>query len=333
MPFRLSFCVFLLAFSTGAVGDTVWLKNGDRLTGEIVLMDSTKLLLETPYAGSVPIDREMISTLQSDHELLVKWPGGNGEVSKTVAAGQPGRIVVSNGEKTTVELASVTRMLRPKPFLQDLEWTGDLEFDINYERAERDTDDFDLALNNQARHGPWRHNLQADYNRKFRDDVRIEQDWSAKYALDRFVTESRFWQTRYEYQRDWFENVRRRRSLGAGPGYQFWDNELGAFSLAWLLSYNQFSYAERSDKAFYALGMQWDYNRYLVGKTFELFSRGSVGKALSGVEGYSVDAEFGVRYRLTDWASLSMKVETDLVKDFSEDLDETDYSLGLGIGW
>lgn len=36
-----------------ALADTVWLDNGDRLSGEIVLMDGGKLALKTRYAGQV----------------------------------------------------------------------------------------------------------------------------------------------------------------------------------------------------------------------------------------------------------------------------------------
>lgn len=333
MSFRSLLCGLLVWLSPAVLADTVWLTNGDRLSGKIVLMDSKKLMLETPYAGSIPIDRKMISTFESDHELLIKWSGSGDEVSKEIRPGDPGRIKVSWGPEDGIELASVTRLLRPKPLLRDLTWTGDLDFDLNYERAERDTNDLDVSFNNRARHGVWRHDIDGEYNRKLRDGERIEKDWSAKYALDRFLSESRFWQGRYEYQRDWFEDVTRRRSLGTGPGYQFWDNELGAFSLAWLVSYNDYSYAEQDHESFYALMMQWNYNRFLVGKTFELFSRGSVGRALSGVSGYEIDAEIGLRYRLTDWASLSLKAKTDMVKDGKEELDETDFSVGLGIGW
>ena len=42
---------------------------------------------------------------------------------------------------------------------------------LDYNRAERDTDDYDVRLKTQARHGLWRHNGQAEYNRELRDDV------------------------------------------------------------------------------------------------------------------------------------------------------------------
>ena len=158
-------------------------------------------------------------------------------------------------------------------------------------------------------------------------------NWSAEYALDRFLTEKWFWQGRMEYKRDRIEEVRRQRTLGTGPGYQFWDNELGAFSVAGLLNRSDYEYDNGERDNFYAVSMKWDYNRYLVGKSVELFSDGEVGKPLANVADYTLDAAVGLRYKLTDWASLNMKAEKDLVSGSEGELDETRYSLGFGVGW
>ena len=72
---------------------------------------------------------------------------------------------------------------------------------------------------------------------------------------------------------------------------------------------------------------------HLVGKSLELFSVGEVGKPLEGVADYSLDAEVGLRYKVTDWASLNMKAEKDIVSGAEGDLDETRYTLGFGVGW
>ena len=84
---------------------------------------------------------------------------------------------------------------------------------------------------------------------------------------------------------------------------------------------------------FYAVSMKWDYNRYLIGKSVELFSDGEVGKPLANAADYTLDAAVGLRYKLTDWASLNMKAEKDLVSGSEGELDETRYSLGFGVGW
>ncbi len=44
---RTLLCLALCATATSALADTVWLKNGDRLSGKIKFFDGGKLLLET----------------------------------------------------------------------------------------------------------------------------------------------------------------------------------------------------------------------------------------------------------------------------------------------
>ena len=82
--------------------------------------------------------------------------------------------------------------------------------------------------------------------------------------------------------------------------------------------------------------MKWDYNRYLVGKTVSLFTNGELGKPLSGVADYSLDAEIGLRYKVTEWASLNLKAEKDLIGSGSgsgNDLNKTRYTAGFGVTW
>ena len=335
MNSRSLLCLLAVSLCASPVfADTVWMKNGDRLSGKIKVFDGGKLLLETPYGGSIALDWKQVQTLESDQEMLVKQDAYSGEKAKSLKAAEPGKVTLANGEAPkTVELASIEQIMKPKPLVEDFVWKGNVDVALDYKRAENDTDDYDVRLKTQARHGLWRHNGQAEYNRELRDDVLSTDNWGVEYALDRFLTEQWFWQGRLEYKRDRIEDLRRQRTVGTGPGYQFWDNELGAFSVAGLLNRSDYEYANGESDRFYALSMKWDYNRYLVGKSVELFSTGEVGKPLANVADYTLDAAMGLRYKMTDWASLNMKAEKDLVSGSEGELDETHYSLGFGIGW
>jgi len=331
---RTLLCLALSVAATSVLADTVWLKNGDRLTGKIKFYDGGKLLLVTDYGGAIALDWDKIATLESDQELLIKENAIAGERAKSLQPAEPGKVILANGDAPkTIELASIKQILKPKPLVEDLVWKGNIDAALDYKRAERDTDDYDVSLKTQARHGLWRHNAQADYNREFQDDVVTTDNWSAEYALDRFLTEKWFWQGRFEYKRDMVEELERQRTVGTGPGYQFWDNELGAFSVASLLNRTDYEYSNGESDNFYAASLKWDYNRYLVGKSVELFSDGEVGKPLANAADYTLDAAVGLRYKLTDWASLNMKAEKDLVSGAEGELDETRYSLGFGVGW
>ncbi|MBX8577596.1 DUF481 domain-containing protein [Pseudomonas cichorii] len=332
---RTLLCLAITTISTPLLADTVWLKNGDRLSGTIKVFDGGKLLIETPYGGSVPLDWKQVKTLESDQPLLIKQDQYTGEVAKSLRAGDDGKVVLVNGEAPkTVELASIQQIIKPKPVITDLVWKGNIDAALDFQRAENDTNDYNVAFKTSARHGQWRHNAKGDYNRETTDEAVSTDNWSAEYSLDRFLTEKLFWDARITYKRDKIEDLSRQRTVGTGPGYQFWDDELGAFKVGALLNRTDFEFANGDKENFYAVAGTWDYNRYLVGKKFEFFTNGEVGKPLSGVADYSMDVEAGLRYKVTDWASLNLKAERNIISGSDNgDVDKTRYTAGFGVSW
>lgn len=332
---RVLLCLTLLGLCSAAMADTVWMKNGDRLSGKITVFDGGKLLIKTEYGGSIALDWKQVKTLESDQELLVKQDAYTGEKAKSLHAADDGKVTLANGEAPkTVELASIQQIMKPKPVIEDLSWKGNVDVAMDYKRADTDSDDYDVDFKTTARHGRWRHQAEGEYNRESKDDVTTTNNWSAEYALDRFITEKWFWQGRLEYKRDHIEDLARQRTVGTGPGYQFWDDELGAFSLGSLINRTDYEYADGGKDNFYALAMKWDYNRYLIGKRVEFFTNGELGKPLDGVANYALDAEVGLRYKVTEWASLNLKAEKDVISGTRDsDLDKTRYTAGFGVTW
>ncbi|MFZ3279688.1 DUF481 domain-containing protein [Pseudomonas sp.] len=328
-------CLAVFSASTPLLADTVWLKNGDKLSGTITVFDGGKLLIQTKYAGAVTIDWKEVKTLDSDQHLLVKQDAYAGEVSKSLTAAEDGKVTLANGEAPkTVELASIQQILKPKPVVEDLVWKGNVDLALDYQRAEKDTDDYDVGFKTTARHGRWRHTAEGEYNREVQDEETTTDNWRAEYALDRFLTDKWFWQGRLNYKRDHIEELARQRVVGTGPGYQFWDDELGAFSLGSLFNRTDYEYRDGSKDNFYSVAMKWDYNRYLIGKKVEFFTNGEIGKPLSDVANYALDAEMGLRYKVTDWASLNLKAERDIISGTNDaDLNKTRYTAGFGVAW
>jgi hypothetical protein len=337
VPMTLSrplFCMALAAVSPSLLADTVWLKNGDKLTGTIELFDSGKLLLKTDYAGSITLDVKKIATLESASELLVKHGDFVGERAKSLRPAGQGQVEMVNGEAPkVVDLASISQMMPPKPLVQDLAWSGNLDFSADYKRAENDIKDYDIDLDAKARHGAWRHGITAEYDHETKDGERKTDKIELGYDLDRFLTRKFFWQGQLKYSHDRVEELQTQRTVGSGPGYQFWDDELGAFSMAGLFNRNDYVFADGSSEHFNSAAMEWDYKRYLYGKTLELYTQGEWGVPFISAIDYIIDSEAGVRYKLNSWAALSLKAEWDKVASQHGDTNERRYLIGLGVGW
>ena len=72
----------------------------------------------------------------------------------------------------------------------------------------------------------------------------------------------------------------------------------------------------------------------LIGKKVEFFTNGELGKPIGNVADYSLDTEIGLRYKVTEWASLNVKAEKDVISgsDYGN-LNKTRYTAGFGVAW
>jgi putative salt-induced outer membrane protein YdiY len=65
------FCVMQLA-----IADTISLNNGDKITGTLVEINPASVIVQTPYAGRMTIDRTAVKTLQSEKTVSITSASG-----------------------------------------------------------------------------------------------------------------------------------------------------------------------------------------------------------------------------------------------------------------
>jgi hypothetical protein len=332
MLLRTLLCSLVLALAAPAWADTVWLNNGDRLTGEIILLDGGKLALKTKYAGQVLIAWKDIDTLRSDKPLLVRREGFDSEHSKQLEAAGKGMVRVVNASTQTIPLASINRLIPPRPVLRDRVWEGNLDAKLDMKRDDSETDEWKLKGNTRVEHGRWRHVLSSELERKVKNDVKTADNWQLEYDLDRFVTDHWFWRVGAEHDEDEFAFFTHQRSIGTGPGYRFWDNELGRFDMIVQLNRLQLRSSE-AELDFNTYSLEWDYKRLLWGTRLELYSNAELQVPEIEQVDYVLDGEVGLRYRLNDWARLSLLYELDMARGLGQTSSERRYLLGVGVGW
>ncbi|MFG5859861.1 DUF481 domain-containing protein [Metapseudomonas sp. CR1201] len=328
-----SLCALFVCLACSPLrADTVWLNNGDRLTGEITLLDGGKLALKTRYAGQVLIDWKDIDTLSSEKPLLIKREGQDSQHSQSLAAAGKGMVRLQNGEGETVALASIRQMVPPRPFIEDRVWEGNLDARLDMERNENKKDEWKLKGDTRVEHGRWRHVLSGQFEKETKDGERTEDNWELAYDLDRFFTEHWFVRGSYDQDNDEFQFFERQRSYGVGPGYRFWESELGRFDLIAQLTRFELE-SDAGDLRFNAYSFEWDFKRLIWGTRFELYSKAQLQVPRINEIDYVLDSEFGLRYRLNDWARLSLLYELDQIRGLGQSSSDRHYLIGLGVGW
>ena len=312
------------------------------MTGTIKSLDGGVLLVGTAYGGDIRVKFDQVKTLQSDTALVIRDTTLDNEYRAKLVRADEGLVTLNGVQQDggtaqpvsrPVELSELERVTRPHFLLRDVAFKGKFDLSANRKSASTDAEDIAAAVEGEARHGLWRHQAGANYARSEDDDNVNTNNYGANYTLDRFLTEKAFWQGRASHKRDFVEELDRQTAYGTGPGYQFWDDELGAFSLSGLIGRVHYGYADSGSEAFYAASLRWNYVRYLRGKQFELYTRGEVSRPLGNNAEYAFNAEAGLRYNVTDWMALYVKYMRDRVSGSRENLNESTYGTGVGISW
>lgn len=326
----------IVLFAIPAVADTLWLDNGDRLTGRIEFMEGNRLLFQTELAGQVSVDVRRIRTMESDGPLLIKISDDTKRARRIQASDESGSILLVNGgtEPLAVELRSLRQIMEPRPVLEDWVWDGRATLSLELDNTESKRRDLDVDVSTEARHGDWRHALSSEFERDYRNDIKSRHWWETDYTLSWFFAEKWFWQNRVSYMRDHLGDVARQVQIGSGPGYEWWSNALGRFETSARFEHLRLDARDGSDSRTNGLGLNWDFRRYLLGKRFELVHNAETIIPNDDNVDYIVDAELGLRYLLNSWASLSLMTEWDYIDSSDEkSLNETRYKLGLGVSW
>ncbi|MCL5042583.1 MAG: DUF481 domain-containing protein [Gammaproteobacteria bacterium] len=324
----------LLGWGSLSQADTLWLDNGDRITGTIDWIEGGKVLIRTEFAGALTVNLNRVVTLEADGPLLVRRADQTDRVQGVKASDEPGKVVLQNGESEVVALSALRQVLAPQPLIAEARWEGNARAAVDLRDSDTKRRDLDLALDTQVRMGDWRHGIGAEYERDVSDGNKIRHTWETDYDLSWFFAEKWFWQTSLGYRRDYLGEIASRRQAGMGPGYEWWNNALGRFETAARLDYIEIEERDGQRLDASAAAFEWSYRRFLWGKRFELFHNAETIIADDALIRYSVDADLGVRYLLNSWMTLSLLTDWDYLRGSQgNDINDRRYRLALGVNW
>ena len=328
------FILLPLLYCLPAMADSVWLTNGDKISGKILSLKNSILEVDTDYAGILKIKLASIKTMASDSVIFIENQNTHEKYAVKMQRSNSGHVWLENDSvKQKVSLNRIDEFMKSNAKRDEWDWNGNIDAGINLKDASTHTDDYNFSVNTKLKKLKWRHDIGATYNREVEDSNVNTDNYSARYAVDYMFEEQYFWQTRVTYKRDWVEDLSRQLLVGTGPGYQLWDDETGAFSLS--LLGGAFSYGYRDDHRDSHLGatIRWDYQKYLQDKTLTLYSNGELGHSLNNDGVISLDAELGLRYALTSWSTFHIGYHRNIVQGTRDTLDERIFSTGLGVNW
>ena len=324
----------VLVLSSIGQADTLWLENGDVVSGEIMKLDAGQLKIKTEYASTVVIDWRHVRAVQADQQLWVRLVGETEPQLRHLNALETGVEVHDEEEGKIRRFSSVWAVAaihQEKPVLPDRwQFGGEVRVSIDSKmgNTNREIYGFDGELNLDDE---WNKNtLEWDFEIKHYATYDVKE-WMAGYSYNRFLDEHIYVAGTFDWEYELRADERRRTLLGTGLGYRFWETTSGKLQTSFGISrlWERYKINESQD----GYGFAWliNYQTQLLDNlryynNNKLFYRFGGGEML-------LDMRHGLRVALNSRVSVRFSHTLDYDSQALTSVEKFDSQVKLSIGY
>jgi len=330
VSFFLAALSVLLVFGQ-ASADEVWLKNGDRLTGKVVSLDSGLLVFKTSYAGDLSIKWEEVTNLKTDEPVKVVL-GDETTAQGPVTPGEAGKVRVKAeqvAEPVTVDLANV-KVINPKP---PLSTTLRISVGATRNSGNTDSQNFYGQVDFIARTAMNRFSVGGNYQRSEEDNVKTADNAMAYIKYDHFLTEKWYLYANATGQQDEFQDLNLRATLGVGAGYQFFESERTNLSLEGGLSYVNEDFDTAPDNTYAAGRWGLKFDHYILPKSLQFFLYHTGLQSLESSDDLVLYTQTGFRIPFYKDLNVALQMNWQYDKSPAPGREKNDYAYILALGY
>jgi len=328
-------CVIALSlFSSPVFAANVVLKNGDRLTGEIVKLSDNILTLKSPLFGEVELPWKQVLELESDEGVIVKLKDGSTAEGK-VTLSQQGELIIDQGDlgrSRPLQRAEVA-MFNPPIVDHSVKYSGraNLGGVFNRGNSEDDALNFDAEL--IARTPENRYTLAAEVNEAESAGVTTTSNRYLLTQYDAFLSEKDYLFVNAKGEQDKLADLNLRTSLGAGYGYQFFETDRAKLSTEYGLAYINEDYIVAADESFPSLSLGLDYERKFWNKRLVFFNNNDLSVSLEDTADSLFKTKVGLRVPIVENVNVATQVNVDYDNMPPPGVKKTDTSLIFSVGY
>ena len=111
------FFVIATGASSFATADVLYLKNGDRITGDIKRIWDGEVTIEPEYSDEFQVDLPLVKRIESDRDFEVEMPDGSDVVARMNGTDESGKQLLEiDGESVAVSTGESREVDEPDDF-------------------------------------------------------------------------------------------------------------------------------------------------------------------------------------------------------------------------
>ena len=341
----------ILLFIPLLFADQITMKDGDRITGDIVRKDGDSVVVKSKNFGTVTLKWADIAAVKSDQPITVTLAGGR--VVKAKIETQGDRIQVAAPDvpqavdpkdvvtlRNDAEEKAYQKYLHPR--LLDL-WTVTGSLNLAGTKGNAETSTLTTPINFVRASNTTR---TTAYFNSISSSAKINgvESSTAKavrggWAYDRDLAKKIFANAFNDYEYDKFQSLDLRVVIGGGLGYHIWSHDASHLSVVGGGDWNRAAFGgtatspaftRNSAEAFW--GDDFNYKlsaRTSFVQTFRMFDN------LSDTGQYRMNADAGATTQLTKWLTWNISLSDRYLSNPAPGFKKNDflYSTGLGFSW
>lgn len=244
------FCLLLCGMCFSTQADTLTLKNGDRISGQIIKSDGKKITVKTEFMGTVEITWEAVDVMASTEPVYLTLTDNQTVIGKVSASGDQYEVETKETGKVKVAKASIASVRNAAEFnawkaevdrlknpgLLDL-WAGALDVGLSLARGNAEANTFTLAAN-AVRATPrdkitvYATSIRASARKRTETDfAQVANAIRGGGRYDVNLSSRSFVFGSGDLEFDEFQNLDLRMSLGGGAGYKVIKNDSTTFDV------------------------------------------------------------------------------------------------------
>ncbi len=330
-------CLLLtLLCAMPVLGDLIYMKNGDRLTGTIQYLDGVRLVLKTDYAAAIGLDWSQVAELHMRREMIVKLQDGSRRRG-VLAVGESGKRILLDGAEVAglVQITDIHQMFAPPKREFAPRWSGSAELNAKAESGSSDTEEFKGKLNLAYSSGRNRHRLELSSEQERKHDERTKDRFQTSYQFDHFLDRHWYNSSGYQYNRNRFKALQRRHALAQSIGYSFFDNPVEHFYIETGLSYTEEDFESGAEIRDFGLRWALGYRRQSPLEWVGFYHEQLVLMPRFRGQNASFSVETGLEIDLPGASFLKLSHEWDYDRrpDEGEERRDAVVRLGAGVRW
>lgn len=222
--------VVLILMAGVAGGDTIRMKNGDRLTGTITTATDGVVVFDSTVAGVVRVSVDDIACMETDREITVSRVNGV-MFTGWIECLTDGRVqIISPAEETgeppvpveQLEIRNISGMKAAEPE-KGFVHNGNIAAGGVQSHGNESSKAWNASVRLLSRYARHRLGLEGKYNYGKSGGEVTAEDYLAGAKYDYFLTKRLFSYIQGLYEKDNVAELDRRLTSGVGLGYQFID--------------------------------------------------------------------------------------------------------------